>query len=524
VAILLLVLPALCAAAISFAATPLIRRFALRFGAVDMPGPRKMHLQPTPRLGGLAVVLAVMAVLGLGRIVPVPGLPLLELPLFLALALGVVPVLFVSIWDDFRPLGILPRFAAHFAGAAIALLFGIRLGSHIHVFALDVSIGAFAVPLSLLWIVGVTNAFNIVDGLDGLSAGLALIAALSLVGVSLMTGCFAMALASTILAGALMGFLPFNLFPARVFLGDSGATALGFWLACLALGGGSTLSAGMAILVPILVIGVPVAETLVSMSRRLVRRLEKRGAGVFGADGEHIHHRLISRGLTHRRAVMLLYGAGLLAAGAGLVSVFLTVQAAAVLLLTLIAAAVIGITRLNYDEFALVRRGVILRLDAVPVLKRALFPVFFDLGLVVAALYGGVVLTAHVPGSIAPRIPALLEVLPIVTIATFWLAGMYRGPWRHETATGLLRAGAAVAAATFGGALVCRIAIPNPPPAAFFAVDALILLALVNISRASIPLLAHFRRPPSGSPGEEQPALSAKTLTDAPSPLPVSSQ
>jgi UDP-GlcNAc:undecaprenyl-phosphate GlcNAc-1-phosphate transferase len=317
VPVLLLVFPALLAAAISFAATPLVRRFALRFGAIDMPGPRKMHLQPTPRLGGLAVVVSVVSVLGLIQVVRITGLHPLEPPLFLALILGVVPVLFVSIWDDFRALRVLPRLAAHFAGAVIALLLGIRLGAHVHVFTLEVSIGVLAIPLSLLWIVGVTNAFNIVDGLDGLSAGLALIAALSLVGVSLMTHTFAMASASIVLAGSLIGFLPFNLFPARVFLGDSGATALGFWLACLALGGGSTLSAGMAILVPILVIGVPVAETLVSMSRRLVRRLEKGGEGMFGADGEHIHHRLISRGVTHRRAVTLLYGVGVLGAGAG---------------------------------------------------------------------------------------------------------------------------------------------------------------------------------------------------------------
>lgn len=277
--IILFVLPAILAAAISFSLTPLARRIALRVGAVDEPGPRKMHAQPTPRLGGLAVVASVSLVAVLVQAVHNPGIHKIDPSLLTGLALGVLPVLAVSIRDDIRPLRVFPRFLAQFAGAGIAMLFGIHLGSRIHLFALDVSIGWLSIPISLLWIVGVTNAFNIVDGLDGLSAGLALIAAFSLAGVGLMTERVALASASMILGGALVGFLPYNLFPARIFLGDTGSTAIGFWLACLALRGGSTLSAGMAILVPILVIGVPLTETLVSMIRRFVRRIEKKGGG-----------------------------------------------------------------------------------------------------------------------------------------------------------------------------------------------------------------------------------------------------
>ncbi|MGH9443119.1 MAG: glycosyltransferase family 4 protein, partial [Thermoanaerobaculia bacterium] len=320
-------LPAILAAAISFSLTPLVRRIALRVGAVDEPGPRKVHARPTPRLGGLAVVASAIVVAALVQSVHNPGIHKIDPSLLAGLAFGVLPVLLISIWDDIRPLRVLPRFIAQFAGAAVALHFGIQLGSRIHLFALDLSIGWLSVPLSLLWIVGVTNAFNIVDGLDGLSSGLALIAAFSLVGVGLVTGRITLASTSMILAGALLGFLPFNLFPARIFLGDTGSTAVGFWLACLALRGGSTLSAGMAILVPILVIGVPLTETLISMVRRFVRRMEKKGGGLFAADREHIHHRLVASGITQRRAVNLLHGAALVAAGAALVSLFLTTQA-----------------------------------------------------------------------------------------------------------------------------------------------------------------------------------------------------
>jgi len=481
--------PALAAAAIAFAATPSVCRFARRVGAVDLPGPRKMHAAPTPLLGGLAVIVAVMAVLGAIQIAPIAGLHPLDPPLFLALALGVVPVAAVSIVDDVRPLGVGFRLAAHFAGAAIAILLGIRLGAHVHLFALDLSIGAAAIPLSALWIVGVTNAFNLVDGLDGLSAGLALIAALSLAAVSWMNGCLAMASVAGVLAGALVGFLPFNVFPARIFLGDGGATAVGFWLACLALGGGSTLSAGMAILVPILVLGVPVAETAVSMLRRLVRRGRNgTGPGVFAADREHMHHRLVARGASPRRAVLLLYGAGILAASAGLASLFLTYRAAAVLLVTLMAAAVIGVTRLHYDEFAIVRRRTLLKVRNDLVLKRALFAVFFDLGLMIGAIAAA--------SSIFRReaAGALFEILPAVAIGTFWLVGMYRGPWRLRRRRDVFRSTSAVVLSAGAAFIACRLTMRNPAPAAFFAVEAAILFVLVIGSRAGLGLFDMVRR------------------------------
>jgi hypothetical protein len=333
-----------------------------------------------------------------------------------------------------------------------------------------------------------------------------------------MTHTFAMASASIVLAGSSsVSCRSISFRPGCS--SETGATALGFWLACLALGGGSTLSAGMAILVPILVIGVPVAETLVSMSRRLVRRLEKGGEGMFGADGEHIHHRLISRGVTHGRAVTLLYGVGVLGAGAGLVSVFLTVQAAAILLLTLIAGAVIGITRLNYDEFALVRRGVLLQLYDVPV-RSALFSVFFDLGLVVLSLYGAIVLTFGDWGSRrnghclrAPGDPADRDDRNVL------LLGTYRGPWRNVKATDFLRSSAAVVAATVVAGLTCLVAIRNLPPPAFFAIQALILFVLVNGSRGWHALLARGKpspRPTIGSPGEGA-SGNLPTVSDDPS-------
>jgi UDP-GlcNAc:undecaprenyl-phosphate GlcNAc-1-phosphate transferase len=253
-----LVCAPILAAILSFLLTPPLRLLAIRIGAVDHPGPRKVHTTIIPRLGGLAVVASCAIVTVLLLLSELPKLDRIAEDLAAGLTLGLAVVLMVSIRDDVSPLRAAPKFAAQLVGASLAVGCGIKLGSEVHLFGNTLVLGWFAIPVSLVWIVGVTNAFNIVDGLDGLSAGLALLSALSLAAGSVMVDQFGVALLALILAGALVGFLPYNVYPAKVFLGDSGATAIGFCLACLTLRGGSTLSSGLAVLTPILVIGIPI--------------------------------------------------------------------------------------------------------------------------------------------------------------------------------------------------------------------------------------------------------------------------
>ena len=208
--------------------------------------------------------------------------------------IGVLPILLVSIIDDIRSVRARTKFLAHMLGAAIAVGLGISLSPEVHVLGSALNIGWIAAPLSLLWIVGVTNAFNIIDGLDGLSTGLALISALSMAAVFALVGQAGMAGVSLVLAGALLGFLPYNVHPARLFLGDTGATAIGFCLAAFALRGGSTLSTGFAALLPVFILGLPIADTLIAMARRTLHRMEHQAGGVFVADRNHIHHRLLA--------------------------------------------------------------------------------------------------------------------------------------------------------------------------------------------------------------------------------------
>lgn len=500
-----LLLPGLVAAALSFALTPVARWIAIRAGAVDRPDPRKVHVGEIPRLGGLAVVVSTAIVTGILWSLGEMRVVRIADDLALGLSLGLLPILAISIVDDIRPLPALPKYLVQLAGASVAVSLGIRLGADVNVFGQQVHLGWLAIPISLLWITGVTNAFNIVDGLDGLSAGLALISAGTLAGVSLLVGRPGLAALAIILAGALAGFLPYNLHPAKIFLGDTGSTAIGFCLACLALRGGSTLSSGLAILAPILVLGLPIAETLVSMARRFVRRLTRGdGSGVFEADREHFHHRLLKLGLDQRRAVMLLYAVGIAFASLGFLSLFLSYRKAAVLLATMVIAAIVALSRLGYEEFAMLRRGDMLRVYEVPVLKHSLFIVFVDLAAVALSIYFAVVLKYDDWALRDTRTGALqlLALAPAIALAMFSAFGLYRRAWRLATTEDLARASFASVATAVTTAAAANFLWNETPPLTFFALQGIVLLVIVDGVRASYRIFRDWRDRATAETGE----------------------
>jgi UDP-GlcNAc:undecaprenyl-phosphate/decaprenyl-phosphate GlcNAc-1-phosphate transferase len=496
VTLLYLALSPVLAALLSFIMTPRVRRLALRIGAVDRPGPRKVHSTAVPRLGGLAVVASGAIVVALLFWSALPQVDRIADNLTLGLSFGLLPILICSVVDDLRPLGARPKFAAHLLGAAIAVGFGIQLGTRVHLFGQTIEMGWLAIPLSILWLVGLTNAFNIVDGLDGLSAGLAIVSAISLAGAALFVGQSGLAMLALVLAGALAGFLPYNIYPARIFLGDTGSTAIGYALGCLALRGGSTLSSGLAILAPMLVLGLPIAETLVSMARRLVRGLRSGGRmGVFEGDAEHFHHRLLALGFDKRRAVIVLYGVGLTLALTGYLSLFLTHKKAAVVLLTIITAAFIGLSRLGYEEFAVIRRGDLLRMYEVPVLRRSLFGVFIDLAIVVVAVYATFVLKYDDWRLVNNRAGAmwLLAVFPPVCLASFWAFGLYKRIWRFASAEDLALCSSAVTAGVGVSTVLSLLFNTRTPQVTWFVTCYFLMLVGLSGSRASYRLLQEAR-------------------------------
>jgi UDP-GlcNAc:undecaprenyl-phosphate GlcNAc-1-phosphate transferase len=284
--------------------TPLVRLFAFRIGAVDRPGGRHVHQRAIPRLGGIGIALAVFAPLAiLGTTSP----PIKEalgqdgMRLF-GLVVGGLLMCSLGVVDDTKGIRAIYKLFAQIAVALFAYKCGFNIGG-IHVpFMGDVVLGALDLPLTVLWIIGVVNAINLIDGLDGLAAGVVLFAAGTNLYMSYSGASVFVALLSASTAGAAFGFLFYNFNPARIFMGDSGSYFLGFVLAVTAIAS-QKASTAVSLLVPMIALGVPIFDTLFAMVRRILER-----RSVFSPDRGHIHHRLLDMGITHRRAVLIIYG------------------------------------------------------------------------------------------------------------------------------------------------------------------------------------------------------------------------
>ncbi len=289
--------------------TPIVRRYAMRVGAVSRPGGRNVNEQSVARLGGIAIALAFFV--PLLTIFPaastVAGSLRAESQRLIGLVLGGVLLGAVGVADDTRGVRALYKLAFQVLAACIAFWFGFRIEAIQIPSIATVSMGFFALPVTVIWIVGVVNAINLIDGLDGLAAGIAFFAALTNFVVAFVTDDVFVAAIMASMMGSILGFLFFNFNPARIFMGDSGSYFLGYVLGTTAtVGVSQKTSTTVSILVPMLALGVPLFDTLFSVVRRFLERRP-----IFSADRGHIHHRLLDMGLTHRRSVLILYGVSL---------------------------------------------------------------------------------------------------------------------------------------------------------------------------------------------------------------------
>jgi UDP-GlcNAc:undecaprenyl-phosphate GlcNAc-1-phosphate transferase len=282
----------------TLALTPLVSRLALRLGFVDVPRePKHVHHTPVPRLGGVALFLPFLAAVGVSLLLPVERQDPLELHRLAGLVIGSAIVFAVGVWDDKRELGPLPQFAVQFVAAVVAIFYSITipqianpLGGMI-TFALPV-----VVAFTLFWLMGMMNTVNWLDGLDGLAGGVTVIASLLLFVHSYRMGQYSVSLLPLALAGCVLGFLPFNFHPARVFLGTSGALFLGFALGSMAIIGGAKMATAL------LVMGIPILD----VAWQIINRL-RLGHSPFRGDRGHLHHRLLDLGLSHERVVLIFY-------------------------------------------------------------------------------------------------------------------------------------------------------------------------------------------------------------------------
>jgi UDP-GlcNAc:undecaprenyl-phosphate GlcNAc-1-phosphate transferase len=296
-----LILLFLAAFAVAAGLTPIVRRVSLRLGVVDHPERRKMHHLPVPLLGGLSIMLSFASIVT-ALVIFKPRLLGDDISMVRPLLVGGVLISLVGAYDDWRGIPVLHKFLFQLLAACILVTSGIHARLFTNPLGEALDLGWIGVPITVLWIVGVTNAMNLIDGLDGLATGAGVIASLSLCSVAAATDQPAVAILSLILAGASFGFLPFNMYPAKIFLGDTGSMFLGFLLAGLGLAGSLKASTATILILPIVVLGVPLLDTLWAILRRTRSRVSP-----FKADRDHIHHRLVRVGLQHRHVVLVLY-------------------------------------------------------------------------------------------------------------------------------------------------------------------------------------------------------------------------
>jgi len=290
----------LTALVVSFLMTPVVKSFAYKVGAIDVPkDERRMHHKPIPRLGGLAIFTGFMASILL--FVDIRLNPQMQ-----SILLGAVIIVVLGVVDDIMALPAKLKFVIQIAAALIPVLNGVSIQalSNPNIFSPNAYwvLNWLSVPVTVLWIVGITNAVNLIDGLDGLANGVSAISAATVLVIALICSEAQVAVVMAALVGACVGFLPYNLNPAKMFMGDTGATFLGFILSTMSIQGLFKFYAVISFAVPFLILGLPIFDTAFAMIRRMAH-----GQSPMHADRGHIHHRLIDMGLNQKQAVATLY-------------------------------------------------------------------------------------------------------------------------------------------------------------------------------------------------------------------------
>jgi len=281
------------AGGIAYISMPYVIQLAMRLGAVDQPEQRKVHKHVMPRLGGLGIFSAFIIILLFGVQVSDP---------ILGIMIGGTVIFIVGMLDDIYQLPPWVKLIGQSIAAAIAIYFGVVVNFVTNPFDGPIHLGYLSIPVTFLWIVGISNAINLIDGLDGLAAGVSGIAAVTIGFVAYTQGQQTVFVAAFILVAAIIGFLPYNFHPARTFMGDGGSNFLGFILGCLAVMGLTKSTAVISLFVPIVILGIPIFDTFFAIIRRINNK-----APIFMPDKSHLHHRLMAIGYGHRKTVLIIY-------------------------------------------------------------------------------------------------------------------------------------------------------------------------------------------------------------------------
>lgn len=314
--------------AITLVTTPFAKWVSIKVGAIDYPKDRGVHKKPMPRMGGVAIVLGFLITVLMINFFN-PGMNQKQLLGFLV---GASIIAALGVWDDMKNLPAKLKFCVQIVAALIVILSGTRI--QIVLWPVTTTLQALSIPITLVWIVGVTNAVNLIDGLDGLAAGVTGIAAMSLMVLCIFTGSTTAVVLTAALAGSCLGFLPRNFNPAEIFMGDTGSTFLGFVLAVTSILGVFKGYALLALSVSILCIGLPIFDTIFAMLRRMAKHQP-----IMQADRGHLHHRLIDRGCTQKQAVLIMYAISL---GLGVLAIFISVKDSRIFVVSLLTVIILS--------------------------------------------------------------------------------------------------------------------------------------------------------------------------------------
>ncbi len=366
-------LPLVLGIGLSLLLTPVSRRIALRIGAIDYPGERRIHLLATPRFCGPGILLGLVVALLLAGFLDAQVGAILDAHLrrFVALAIGAVIITSVGAVDDVHPLRPRTKLCVEIVAAILVVQSGYRIDSdalrHLEILSFLISVA---------FIVVTVNAVNLLDGLDGLAVGVCLVIGATLFMLGIHHGATDASLVLAALCGVLVGFLPYNFYPARIFLGDSGALLLGFMLSVGAISTSRQANGMGTAAAPLLALGLPLGELALTTIRRVLREVKVkqvemvaeryrwfflRRPALFTADRDHIHHRLLNLGFIHRGVVLLLYVVCAIFCGTALMFTYHRAMRPA-LLLSLAVGCVAGLRKLAYPELMPLRSGLLLPL------------------------------------------------------------------------------------------------------------------------------------------------------------------
>jgi UDP-GlcNAc:undecaprenyl-phosphate GlcNAc-1-phosphate transferase len=492
------------ATAVSFLVTPKVITLARRVGAIDAPDARKAHLVPVPRLGGLGIALGFVSGVGiLFALEPAIARTVFHRDEAWLVFGAMVGMLLLGVWDDIKSLGAGKKFLIQVVLATAVYAGGVSISAVTHPLGKDMlTLGGLDYIFTILWIVGITNAINLIDGLDGLASGVSVIAALTIFPLALLRGDTATAMIAVLLAGGIIGFLRYNFNPARIFMGDSGSLFLGFSLAILSIQSATKSSTVFAIVVPVLALGVPIMDTLLAMTRRLLRHLNLGSSGhgllraVATPDKAHIHHQLIALGFTHRDSVLTLYAISLVLGAGAFAITFANSLVASAVLAVVGLAAIIGVRNLQYSEMAVLENGMLLRIYDWHIVNSDTFKLFLD----VVFIGGSFVATTALlqPGVVASISPTTgiltVSVVCGAQLLVFWLTNLYDGSLRHASLAESLRIlqSVAVAVGITGAVLQFMPQAAVRPDFLHLVLNFYILLSLVLGTRLSFRVLQHY--------------------------------